>query len=539
MENKNTVIAMVLMLVVWVGFSILYPSQRPLAPTADSPAVAQNTTAETSPPAMPSAPTPEQGGVDLLGSDIVVGGSEKEVVVEHPFFRAVFTNIGARLKSLELKQYTATSDPGDGGVSLVHADSARFATLASSGGGDFDLSADTYFSVDGGKDGLRLDAGEEGELVFLTRLPSGLIVAKSFFFNGDQYEIRAEIKVHNQGAGKQRGAIDFSLVEPEIDPDSAGAYDFVGASTMTGGKVEKVSAEDIGEEVNVYKQDPVWTGFGNKYFLSAIVPLQGAVKSIRLEKDGPITRNIVEAPEQILAPGEAAYYQYVLYFGPRDLDILKQVGHQLSEAVDFGFFSPIAKPLLHVLKFFYGFLGNYGLSIILLTVIIKLLFWPLTQKSYSSMKAMQKLQPQMQKIREKFGKDRERLNKEIMELYKTHRVNPLGGCLPMLVQIPVFFALYKTLMEAIELRHAPFYLWITDLSAKDPYYVTPLIMGATMFLQQKMTPSTLDPMQAKLFLMMPIIFTFMFLNFPSGLVLYWLVNNLLTIGQQYYINKKA
>jgi YidC/Oxa1 family membrane protein insertase len=221
-----------------------------------------------------------------------------------------------------------------------------------------------------------------------------------------------------------------------------------------------------------------------------------------------------------------------------DLDILGAVDHQLAEVVDFGFFSPIAKPLLFVLKFFYGFLGNYGLAIILLTAIIKLLFWPLTQKSYTSMKSMQKLQPEMQKIRDKFKNDRERLNKEIMELYRKHRVNPLGGCLPMLVQIPVFFALYKVLMEAIEVRHAPFYFWIQDLSAKDPYYITPIIMGATMFIQQKMTPTTMDPTQAKLFMLMPVIFTFMFLNFPSGLVIYWLVNNLLTIGQQALINRK-
>ncbi len=154
------------------------------------------------------------------------------------------------------------------------------------------------------------------------------------------------------------------------------------------------------------------------------------------------------------------------------------------------------------------------------------------------MKAMQKLQPEMQKLRDKHSKDKERLNKEMMELYKTHRVNPLGGCLPMLVQIPVFFALYKVLLDSIALRHAPFALWLTDLSAKDPYYITPILMGASMFVQQKMTPTTADPMQAKIFMMMPVVFTFLFLNFPSGLVIYWLVNNLLTILQQYFIHRK-
>jgi len=225
--------------------------------------------------------------------------------------------------------------------------------------------------------------------------------------------------------------------------------------------------------------------------------------------------------------------------GPRDPGILETVNYRLSEIIDFGIFDFIARPLLFVLNFFYSFVGNYGIAIILLTVVIKIVFWPLTQKSYSSMKAMQTLQPEMQKIREKFKNDKERLNREIMELYKTKRVNPLGGCLPMLIQIPVFFALYKVLLGNIDLRHAPFALWITDLSAKDPYYITPIIMGGTMFLQQKMTPSTMDPTQAKIFMVMPIVFTFLFLNFPSGLVIYWLVNNILTILQQYLINKSA
>ena len=192
---------------------------------------------------------------------------------------------------------------------------------------------------------------------------------------------------------------------------------------------------------------------------------------------------------------------------------------------------------MEVLKFFNSFVGNYGWSIIILTVLIKILFWPLTQKSYTSMKAMQKVQPEMAKIRVKYKNDKARLNKEVMDLYRKYKVNPLGGCLPMVIQIPVFFALYKVLLEDIGLRHAPFMFWLQDLSAKDPYYITPVVMGITMFVQQKLTPTTLDSAQAKILQYMPLIFTFMFLNFPSGLVIYWLVNNLLTILQQYLINR--
>ena len=213
----------------------------------------------------------------------------------------------------------------------------------------------------------------------------------------------------------------------------------------------------------------------------------------------------------------------------------------------------VCKVIGLILKFFYKYVNNYGIAIIIITVILKILFYPLTNKSYKSMKEMQKLQPKMEALKEKYKNDREAMNRAVMELYKTHKVNPMGGCLPMLIQIPVFFALYKALMYSIELRHAPFMLWINDLSAPDalfgvipsgiplmggfPIGPLPLLMGATMVIQQKMTPSNMDPMQARIFMAMPIIFTFMFLNFPSGLVLYWLVNNILTIIQQAYINK--
>ena len=230
--------------------------------------------------------------------------------------------------------------------------------------------------------------------------------------------------------------------------------------------------------------------------------------------------------------------------------MLQPLKLELDQAVNFGFFDIISKPLLWVLKFFNGFMHNYGWAIIVLTILVKILFWPLTHKSYKSMKDMQKLQPKMAKIREKYKDNREKMNQEMMALYKTYKVNPMGGCLPMVIQIPVFFALYSLLGYAIELRHAPFLLWINDLSAPDrlpigvmiPYVgngipVLTLLMGASMFIQQKMTPTTGDPTQAKLMLFLPVIFTFMFINFASGLVLYWLVNNVLSIGQQYYINK--
>ncbi|MBI3994749.1 MAG: membrane protein insertase YidC, partial [Nitrospirae bacterium] len=243
-------------------------------------------------------------------------------------------------------------------------------------------------------------------------------------------------------------------------------------------------------------------------------------------------------------PGSTAR-QVLLYAGPKEHRRLQALGVKLEETVDFGWFIYgswaivrfIARPLFHILQFFHGFTGNYGAAIVLLTVGVRVIFIPLSHKSYRSMKDLQVLQPQLQVLQKKHKDDKQRLQREMMELYQKNKVNPLGGCLPMLLQIPVFVALFNVLYTTIEIRQAPFILWIQDLSDKDPYFVLPILMGLTMLIQQKMQPTTMDPMQAKLFLLMPVFMTFLFLNFSSGLVLYMLTNNVLTIGQQYFTMK--
>jgi YidC/Oxa1 family membrane protein insertase len=253
-------------------------------------------------------------------------------------------------------------------------------------------------------------------------------------------------------------------------------------------------------------------------------------------------------------PGKQVEYPFTYYMGPKSLKVLGQYDNTLKKAINFGFFDILAKPLLITMNFIHDIVPNYGVAIILLTILIKLIFWPLGTKSYKSMNEMKKVQPLMMKIREKYKDDKQRMNQEIMGLYKTYKVNPASGCLPLLVQMPIFFALYRMLYQAIELRHAPFVGWITDLSGPDrlfhfdfaiplmeaPYGipVLTLIMGASFLLQQKMTPTTGDPMQAKMMMLMPIFMTVLFINFPSGLVLYMLVNNIISMGQQYYTQKK-
>jgi YidC/Oxa1 family membrane protein insertase len=259
-------------------------------------------------------------------------------------------------------------------------------------------------------------------------------------------------------------------------------------------------------------------------------------------------------PEVSLEPETQTRYDYQVFFGPKSMKLLNTMGYDLKKAIRFGMFDFIAKPSLGFMKVIYSVRPNYGVAIIILTLLTKIILWPLGSKSYKSMNAMKRLQPLMTEIREKYKNDKKQMNQEMMGLYKKYKINPMGGCLPMVLQIPVFFALYRMLYQAIELRHAPFLLWINDLSAPDrlfnfsfsiPFMQPPfgipvltLIMGATMLLQQKMSPPPGDPTQAKMMMFMPIIFTFIFINFSAGLVLYWLVNNVLSIAQQYYIQKK-
>jgi YidC/Oxa1 family membrane protein insertase len=534
-ENKNVVVALILMLVVWLGYSFLFPPQQqlPLSP----PPTTQIETVPT--PAIPPATMAPVVPLTLLSPVGTEQFVEREVSVETEKYRAVFSSVGARLKSFELKEYNLTAKPDSALVSLLAPGPDRLATLRTTGNEGFSLSADARYALSIEESALRLAPGETRQLAFRTVSPGGLQVEKIFTFYGDRYDFDCRLLVSNASGQPATGSLNLALIHPWDESQEGGHLEFVGPSTLVADKLQTDKVADLAKDPRSYSQDVVWSAFVDKYFMKAIVPFEGAAEKVLVQKSAEAVENVIVTPSRTLQPGETLSLDYLLYFGPKDLDVLEAVDHQLARAVDFGFFSLLARPLLYVLKFFYSYIGNYGIAIILLTAIIKALFWPLTQKSYSSMKAMQKLQPEMLRIKEKFKNDRERLNRETMELYKTNRVNPLGGCLPMLVQIPVFFALYKVLLDSIELRHAPFTLWLTDLSAKDPYYITPLVMGATMFIQQKMTPTNMDPMQAKMFMIMPVVFTFLFLNFPSGLVLYWLVNNVLTIAQQYFINRKA
>ncbi len=382
--------------------------------------------------------------------------------------------------------------------------------------------------------------------------PKGVVIQKLFQFSPESYMILFSVTIKNGSDQTIQDNMTVALLN--MLPHENSRFGFEGASALMGKKVEQVKSKEIPEK-SVYPGEIKWVAVQDRYFMGSVVVknVSDASMKLHLSQDNLLEAIYVQSPSIIPSETQKSF-DFELFFGPKSVKVLKGVGRGLDKAVDFGMFDFIAKPCLWMMNFLYGFVPNYGVAIIILTILMKGLLWPLGTKSYKSMHEMKKLQPIMAEIREKYKGDKKRMNQEVMGLYKTYKINPMGGCLPMIAQIPIFFAFYRMLYEAIELRHAPFFGWIIDLSAPDrlfrfdfavPFMEQPygipvltLVMGGTMFLQQKMTPSPGDPAQAKMMMLMPVVFTFIFINFSSGLVLYWLTNNILSISQQYYISKK-
>jgi len=533
MENNRAIIAVALIILLWSGYSLFFPPQPP-PPTP----VVEQTQEKV-------AVVPSELPVEKITPQVVQPQidsryyQEKLVTVSSELYDIKLSTTGGTVRAVTLKKYKESNKADARPFEYLILGSQQTATFKTSGSEGLSIPADLPFEMTGVSENIEVGSSEK-IVSFKANMASGLTVFKNYTFYPNNYEIDVDVQLVNNSASAIKGYFNLTLVTAVPDEEEGGLqsrYGFVGPLSFNGEKLIEDKIDDLDKSAKIYGEDIVWSGDVSKYFVS-ILAAGDSAKQVQIEKsDGTVINKFV-SPFISLEAGQKVTLTYTSFIGPKDYDLLKAVGHQFEQAKDYGFFAVLAKPLMHVLKFFYGFIGNYGFAIILLTVCIKIIFWPLTQKSYKSMKGMQKLQPEMQKLREKYGKDKQRLNQEMMTFYKENKVNPLGGCLPMLIQIPVFFALYQVLLGAIELRHAPFMFWLTDLSAKDPYYITPIIMGATMFIQQKMTPTNMDPNQAKIMLMMPVVFTFLFLNFPSGLVIYWMVNNLLTILQQYLIKRQ-
>jgi len=352
-----------------------------------------------------------------------------------------------------------------------------------------------------------------------------------------------ELQLNNEGAGTHQAHGYYQLVRDGNPPegDSKMLPTYTGAVIYNPkDKFQKVTFEDIAKGKAPYSKtaDEGWIGIVQHYFVGAWIPPEKLPREYYTKRlDNGLYAAGVIVPLGKVEPGKTATQSVNLYLGPQDQDKLASIAEGLDLTVDYGWLTVIAVPLFWVLKTLYSWVGNWGVAIILLTVIIKLLFYPLSAASYRSMAKMRVLAPKMQRLKEQYGDDRQRMQQAMMELYKTEKINPLGGCLPILVQIPVFIALYWVLLASFELRQAPFMLWIDDLAAADPYYILPVLMGATMIIQTRLNPEPPDPVQAKLMKIMPIAFSIFFFFFPAGLVLYWLVNNILSIAQQWQITR--
>ncbi|MDB6441833.1 membrane protein insertase YidC [Pseudomonas sp. 21TX0197] len=414
--------------------------------------------------------------------------------------------------------------------------------LIGSNGPDANPAGRPVYSAE--KKTYQLADGQDQLVVDLKFSKDGVNYIKRFTLKRGLYDVVVSYVIDNQSAQPWSGAMFAQLKrDASDDPSSStatGTATYLGAALWTSSEpYKKVSMKDMDKAQLKETVQGGWVAWLQHYFVTAWIPQKGETNVVQTRKDSKGNYIVgYTGPALTVAPGAKAETSAILYAGPKSQAVLKELSPGLELTVDYGFLWFIAQPIFWLLQHIHSIVGNWGWSIIFLTMLIKGIFFPLSAASYKSMARMRAVAPKLAALKEQHGDDRQKMSQAMMELYKKEKINPLGGCLPILVQMPVFLALYWVLLESVEMRQAPFMLWITDLSIKDPFFILPIIMGATMFIQQQLNPTPPDPMQAKVMKMMPIIFTFFFLWFPAGLVLYWVVNNVLSITQQWYITRK-
>jgi YidC/Oxa1 family membrane protein insertase len=536
--EKRLIVAIVLSFLVLMGYQLLFVKPRQKA-QIQAAASAETVAQPQGQPATP-APPPEEKPKPAVpvrapeSLQAVSARGEEEVVVETSLYRAVWSNRGAVLRSWTLKKYTNDAkEPLD----LVAArarelDHYPFSLEA----GDKSLSGtlnSALYEPSGTK--LVLKDGETGEIRFSYSDGKSVRAEKVLKFTGGNYAVGIETSVSKDG----QEIVPSVLWGPGIGTPFGADVKLpvgsnIGAAVYTGGKVYRIDEKKYKAEQSAFNFVD-WAAYEENYFTALFVLPPQKGQSAFLQEAG--------------AQGQPPAYTLSVtrpqsaFIGPKDFDALKAFGHDSRKVINFGMFGSIAEILLISVKFLHKVVPNWGLAIILLTIVIKIIFFPLTYSSTKSMARMAELQPKIKAIRSKYKKaktdiaQRRQMNEDMMKLYKEHGVNPAGGCLPLLIQLPIFWGVFRMLSAAVEFHHAPFVLWIQDLSVKDPYYVTPILMGITQFISQKMTPTSADPSQAKMMLIMPFVMTIFFMNFQSGLVLYWLTTNVLQIGQQAIMNR--
>jgi YidC/Oxa1 family membrane protein insertase len=540
--DKRSLLAIVLSVIILIAYqgilSYLYPPAQKTVPTQP----AEPITAAA--PSVPQSSQKKENQAELTSPSGVQGSvpAGQAITVENEVYTAIFTSLGGRLKSLRLKRY-----PGDTGresppLEMVREGPSGELPLVFLLEGKDSTVSDEAVPYELSKGNIQLQGNEQDSVEFRGKTPNGTSITKTFSFSGQTYGMTLTVKA--EGAPEDVSSASL-LWSRALEHYAKSSYQMHGPVALVERKFVYEAAAGIEGKEKVLGPDHIrWGGYADTYFLAVMIPPEGDRHRLFLSA----TNGIVETKLNI--PWKKEPVTYTLYVGPKEFEALNAVSPALDRAIDFGWFHFIARPLVWLLNFSHSLTGNYGIDIILLTFLVKLGFFPLSNKSFKSMAKMRELQPQMERLREQYKEDREKLNQEMMELYRRYKINPLGGCLPMIVQMPVFIGLYQALSYAIELRQAPFFGWIQDLSQPDrlgtlalPFVEPPgipvltVLMGGTMLLQQAMTPVSGDPAQQKMMMFMPLIFTVMFVNFPAGLVLYWLVNNVVSIAQQYAYNK--
>jgi len=500
-------------------------------------------------PAIPGANSSPAKSVEIFGDNGTQKVDARRIInVSTDVFNMKIDALGGDIVYLDLPKYPEKLQEPDKGFVLLDESSDRFyvvqSGLLNELGPDSNANGRALYSF--ASNDVVMEEGESVlnvDLNYVTR--NGVKITKRFVLTRDSYIIRLHYLVDNKSSSNYQ-ASSFGRIKRRAPQKESSGFFGGGMKTYTGAaintpetKYKKLPFADMASKP--FKEDVRggWVAMVEHYFASALVPSSEEKNYYQTETFGEDVYAVrfVSAPE-IIVPGAQKQIEIKLYAGPEIAKQLKELAPGLELTIDYGMLWFLCQPIFGLLKIMYDFLANWGLAIIATTIIIKGLFYKLSASSYKSMGNMRKLQPKIETLKQRCGEDKQKFSQEMMALYKKEKVNPLGGCLPILVQIPVFIALYYVLLECVELRQAPFMLWIHDLSAKDPYYVLPLIMGASMFVQQRLNPTPPDPIQAKVMMFMPVFFTFLFLQFPSGLVLYWVVNNLLSILQQWYITRK-
>jgi YidC/Oxa1 family membrane protein insertase len=556
MDNQRLVIWAVFGLLAWMTYQAWQQDYAPaLQPTVSVPAAqaGNGSTAD------------DDSGLPDLGPDVGNGESAVDapdltpnanisgpdgapkiaasVVVRTDVLVMTISTQGGTLVGADLLHYPVAKERPDDVISLLRTDPDRLSLIQSGLRSSSDEAEPNHLAMfSSERNAYELGDADDISVSLQWRNDSGIAVTKTYRFTRGSYIVGLEQTITNNGERPWRGA-EYAqqhryLQEQERSMFDVDSYSFDGPIVYNGEKAEKLARDDLLDDGPYsFSAEHGWFGAIRHHFVTAVIPEPGSMQRYNVVlRDKNETSSAIGAARTV-EPGASHTFKATLFVGPKLQSQLEQIDKKLKLTVDYGWLTVISQPLFWLLSLAYGFVGNWGVSIILVTILIKLVFYKLTESSGRSMAKMRNLQPRIKALQERYKDDKQAQSQAMMELYKTEKVNPAAGCLPILIQMPFFLAFYWVLLESVEMRQAPFALWITDLSVRDPFFILPLIMGAAMFFQQKLNPQVGDPIQVKVMQIMPIIFTAFFAFFPAGLVLYWVTNTVLSIAQQWKINK--